>query len=109
MFSKVNISLKSLHRSPFWTVMAVAALLAQFAFVAHQLEHHVHDDVDAAAEDCIACKASSIIVDGPTTNTAPMPIGIELGSIIPIGFALSSREGAPNKFQSRAPPKSISV
>ena len=109
ILGKMNISLQSLRSSLFWAVIAAVALVAQLGLAAHQLEHRLHPDVAAIAEDCIACQFSSTMVDGPTSSVVPMPIGIELGSIAPAGHALLWWEEFPNSFRARAPPSSVSV
>ncbi len=108
MISKLNISLQSLRCSPWWTAMAVVALITQFGFIAHQLEHYAHADDAIVAEDCIACQSSSFVFDGPDANIAT-PFGLELESVSPSGQDLSPQRELLKKFQSRAPPKSISV
>ena len=108
MTNKAGISLKFLRRSHLWTAFVVAALLTHFAFVVHQIEHFVHVDEAATAEECIACQLSSFTVDGPDANAA-IPFEIELGSVALVGHDLSLQREQLKKFQSRAPPTSISA
>lgn len=109
MFGKMNVSLQALRRSLFWAVVAAVALVAQFGLAIHQLEHRFHPDVAAVAEDCIACQFSSTMAEGPSSNAAPIPLDVELGSIVPVGQFLPRQEDSPSNFHSRAPPSSVSV
>ena len=104
-----KFSLKTLRRSCIWAAVAVILLGAQFGLAAHQLEHHLHPDIAAIADDCIACQFASVLSDGPSASAFIMPIGIDLGTLVPGTHVRLELQGSPAGFRSRAPPHSVSV
>jgi hypothetical protein len=109
MVAKLDIGLLALRRSVFWTAFVSLVLVAQFSLAVHQTDHHLHPDIAAIADDCIACQFVSAIVGGPSTSAALPPIGLELGAISPRGQDVLHLEDSPSDFQSRAPPPSVSA
>jgi len=103
------IGLQRLRRSLLWTVLASLLLTAQFALAAHQFDHHVHPDISAVADDCVACQFSSQLSDGPSSAELPVTYGIDLGVIAPISFQIPQNTFVHTGFLSRAPPHSVSV
>ncbi len=110
MNAEANIfSLKTLRRSCIWAAIAAVLLTAQIGLAVHQLEHRLHPDIAAIADDCTACQFSSALSDGPPANAVIMPIGIDLGTLAPGSHVLLGLRKSPAGFHSRAPPYTVSV
>ena len=109
MVNANKFGLHTLRRSFVWAAIVTVLLTAQFGLAVHQLEHRLHPDIAAIADDCIACQFASSLSDGPPVSFVAMPIGVDLGTLVPGTHILLRPQESHSGFQSRAPPHSVSA